>query len=54
MTLPPGYHLMSATDSLSQEKNYAAMVSAVHATMKEQLDKNVGRMVEISKVNWEV
>jgi arylsulfatase A-like enzyme len=25
------------------------MVSAVHAAMKEQLDKNVGRMVEYLK-----
>jgi arylsulfatase A-like enzyme len=37
-------------DSLSQDqKNYAATVLAVHAAMIEQLDKNVGRMINYLK-----
>lgn len=50
MILPPGYHLMSARTASHRKKNYSAMVLAVHAAMKEQLDKNVGRMVAYCKL----
>lgn len=50
MTLPSRLPPNVSWDSLSQEqKSYAAMVLAVHAAMIEQLDKNVGRMIDYLK-----
>ena len=50
LTLPERLPPNVSWDSLSSEqKNYAAMVMAVHAAMIEQLDKNVGRMIDYLK-----
>ena len=50
LTLPGRLPPNVSWDSLSSEqKNYAAMVMAVHAAMIEQLDKNVGRMIDYLK-----